>query len=421
LSTKGTGQAPVERTGGKVAWVRSSPISAGSAQVQRFHLAPPRRFVLPAVLLLLSERPSYGYDLTRRLQELSFGHADRPAVYRALAQLEADGLVNSHSQDPLAGSARRVYQVTPLGEEVLRVWMGVIKQEHASLTRVLLRYQATGRADALLAEVEGGWGAELGPTWPVVVPVAARRHLLHLLSEDYAGEAGGDGPDAQQEDAQEEAVTSPQGIAAPAPQSFSLVPERSVVLIEARSTVGPISFGAIGIGGWARASLCSGAIATVPPPEAHLEFEVRRLTSGNPVYDAELLRRVEADRFPTTAVDLVNCTSISQTGYRASGVVCFHGTSRQVEGTVRVEASPTGRLVVEGEQALDMRDFSIPVPTVLMLRIYPDVKVLLHVEAEPEGAGATRGGSGPESCEPGSESCEPGSKGAHAARRSEVE
>ena len=39
-----------------------------------------------------------------------------------------------------------------------------------------------------------------------------------------------------------------------------------------------------------------------------------------------------------------------------------------------------------GEQVLDMRDFAIPSPTVLMLRIYPDVRVRLQVEAEPEDA-----------------------------------
>src|SRR4051794_33333862 len=61
----------------------------------RFELAPPRRFVLPAILLLLSEQPGYGYSLEKDLQEFRFGRIDRPTVYRALAQLEADGLVES--------------------------------------------------------------------------------------------------------------------------------------------------------------------------------------------------------------------------------------------------------------------------------------------------------------------------------------
>src|SRR5580658_3942033 len=132
-------------------------VAAGAGKTSRFELAPPRRFILPAVLLLLSERPGYGYGLVPRLEEFRFGHVDRPAIYRALAQLERDGLVEASSESPTAGQARRVYNVTPLGERMLRTWMGVVKEEYDYLGNVLRRYQATGTADAVLAEVEGGW------------------------------------------------------------------------------------------------------------------------------------------------------------------------------------------------------------------------------------------------------------------------
>ena len=66
-------------------------------RMTRFDLAPPRHFVFPAVLLLLSEEPSYGYELVKGLRTFRFGTVDRPAVYRALAQLEKDGLVESWS------------------------------------------------------------------------------------------------------------------------------------------------------------------------------------------------------------------------------------------------------------------------------------------------------------------------------------
>jgi hypothetical protein len=39
-------------------------------------------------------------------------------------------------------------------------------------------------------------------------------------------------------------------------------------------------------------------------------------------------------------------------------------------------------LVVRGEQVIDIRDFGVASPTVLMLRIYPDVAVGLQIEAE---------------------------------------
>src|SRR5580704_6226295 len=158
--------------------------AAAAGTTSRFELAPPRRFILPAILLLLSERPGYGYGLVPRLDELRFGHVDRPAVYRALAQLERDELVWVSSQSPTAGQSRRVYQVTPLGEKVLRVWMGVIKQEHDYLGQVLRRYQATGTTDSVLAEVEGGWASALGAGWsPVSSTSNGRRRLMTVDSE----------------------------------------------------------------------------------------------------------------------------------------------------------------------------------------------------------------------------------------------
>ena len=60
--------------------------------------------------------------------------------------------------------------------------------------------------------------------------------------------------------------------------------------------------------------------------------------------------------------------------------------TRPAQGTVSVEVRLDGRLVITGEQVFDIRDFAIPSPTVLMLRIYPDVRVRLHAEAELEDA-----------------------------------
>jgi hypothetical protein len=49
---------------------------------------------------------------------------------------------------------------------------------------------------------------------------------------------------------------------------------------------------------------------------------------------------------------------------------------------VRIESASDDRIVISGEQAFDIRDFALPSPTMLMLRIFPDVRVRLHAEAE---------------------------------------
>ena len=350
----------------------------------RFELAPPRRFILPAILLLLTEQPGYGYGLVPRLKEFHFGHVDRPAVYRALAQLENDGLVEASAQNPRAGQARRVYSVTALGERILRIWMGVIKEEHDYLGQALRRYQATGTIDAVLAEVEGGWSSALGAGWsPVSSTSGSRRRPMPVETELVE-------PADQAADQAADELVAARGSDDARPRSFRLDPERSAVLIDVRSTAGPLSFGTIGVTGTIRVAVGDGLLRTDIVPTGRLTIDVAGLNSGNRLYDAELLRRIDARRYPTATVDLHEC-EVSGPGarYRLAGALTFHGVTRLAEGTVNVDAVSDRRLVITGEQVFDIRDFSVPSPTMLMLRIFPDVRVHLHAEAELQELGVT--------------------------------
>jgi DNA-binding PadR family transcriptional regulator len=346
-------------------------VTAGrpGAQAARFDLAPPRHFLLPAILLLIAENPSHGYQLVKELSALHFGRVDRPSVYRALAQLESDGLVEAWSDAPVAGSMRRVYGLTPDGGRVLRAWMGVIKEERDLFDRVLRRYTATGTVDAMLAGAEAGLVAVGGRAWSPVSPTAGSDGRPKLVDqpESLLPERANVGVGAPPVDGR---------------RRFELVPERSVVLIEARSTVGPISFGAVGLTGSVAVDLTEGNIAADSGPTAHVEIPVGELRSGNRVYDAELLRRINAKRFPVVTLDLNRCIALGVANrFRVLGTAELHGLIRPMEGTVVVTLPDARHLTVSGEQVFDIRDFNIESPTVLMLRIYPDVTVRLHVEA----------------------------------------
>jgi hypothetical protein len=50
-----------------------------------------------------------------------------------------------------------------------------------------------------------------------------------------------------------------------------------------------------------------------------------------------------------------------------------------------VESISDERIVISGEQVFDIRDFAVPSPTMMMLRIFPDVRVRLQAEAERTG------------------------------------
>jgi PadR family transcriptional regulator, regulatory protein PadR len=352
--------------------VQEPATSSGSADhLARFTFAPPRHFVLPAVLLLLSEDPSYGYELVKGLRAFRFGDVDRPAVYRALAQLEKDGLVESWSAESKAGQARRVYDLTDHGRRALRTWMGVVKEERDGLDRVLRRYRATGTADALLAEAEAGWGlvaATTSTAEPLTHGLEARmaaRSISRVTPLPVAGE--GPTPDT----------------AIDGTSRFIVSPERSAVLVEARSTAGPITFGALGITGFVECLTASRGISPGEHTRARLEVPLEQLRSGNGLYDAELLRRIDARRFPVAVLELVGCTPVGDAGrYRLDGRIDLHGTTRPVRGSVTAALASPGVISVHGAQDFDIRDFDIVIPTVLMFRIYPDVTVRLQVEAE---------------------------------------
>ncbi len=106
----------------------------------RFEIAAPRHFLYPSLLLLLAEAPRHGYRLVDSLLRLGFGPVDRPSIYRALADLEGDGLLHSWESDSTAGSTRHVYGVTEQGYRTLSGWMDVVADERAALDAVLKRY-----------------------------------------------------------------------------------------------------------------------------------------------------------------------------------------------------------------------------------------------------------------------------------------
>jgi DNA-binding PadR family transcriptional regulator len=81
-----------------------------------------------AVLGLVIERPGYGYDLARRLQERFGSSGFAPTgVYSALDQLSAEALVRSAgSRADVANeraAPRTIYEATPKGLDHFEEWM----------------------------------------------------------------------------------------------------------------------------------------------------------------------------------------------------------------------------------------------------------------------------------------------------------
>lgn len=99
----------------------------------------PGNYLRAALLLLVHERPGHGYDLHVRLGDLGV-ETDSGVVYRAMRQLEHEGLVVSAWEASDSGPARRSYEVTFDGEDHLGALATVMQQRHASLQTFIDRF-----------------------------------------------------------------------------------------------------------------------------------------------------------------------------------------------------------------------------------------------------------------------------------------
>ncbi len=92
------------------------------------------------MLLLLAEKPRHGYALTNAIADLGLGDMDRPRIYRALAELEVNGLVKVWDESSNSGHVRRVYSVTDLGHQSLSTAAVMVAHERGALDNFLQRY-----------------------------------------------------------------------------------------------------------------------------------------------------------------------------------------------------------------------------------------------------------------------------------------
>jgi len=106
------------------------------------------RFGEAALLLLLSERPTHGYELSERLPLLLGGErVDVGNLYRALRALEEEGLVVSEWRADLPGPAKRTYTLTDQGQSALETWLDALWALRNSLATFLDRAQRKGGDD----------------------------------------------------------------------------------------------------------------------------------------------------------------------------------------------------------------------------------------------------------------------------------
>jgi polyisoprenoid-binding protein YceI len=166
---------------------------------------------------------------------------------------------------------------------------------------------------------------------------------------------------------------------------YRIAPERSQVWIEARSSLHPIHGEGRGLEGSIEAEVIDGRLDLNGVPKIRLQLPVESLKSGKSMEDAEMMRRIDARRYPTIRGEVVEIKQSADGRYQVRGDLTFHGITKTVDGEVSISVPDgDGTIVFEGEQTFDIRDFGVTPPKILMLKVHPDVKVRVRVVAEQE-------------------------------------
>ena len=101
------------------------------------------RYIQPSLLMALKNKPSYGYELIQVICQFGFveGQAPPGMIYRHLRELEANGLVASNWETDGSGPAKRVYQLTVEGSEVLDYWIAYMAKQAERILSFIEHYE----------------------------------------------------------------------------------------------------------------------------------------------------------------------------------------------------------------------------------------------------------------------------------------
>jgi polyisoprenoid-binding protein YceI len=162
--------------------------------------------------------------------------------------------------------------------------------------------------------------------------------------------------------------------------SYTFDSVRSCVWVSGRSSLHPINTETRGITGWFEASFDEdGTLDLGQPVAGELSLSVDRLTSGNQLYDRELRRRMDAKRYPTIGgrISQIELDGSHPT-YLVTGDVSFHGKTRRFQHQMHITGTDES-VELSGDYLFDIREFGMNPPSMLMVRVYPEIRVRVEL------------------------------------------
>lgn len=118
------------------------------------------------------------------------------------------------------------------------------------------------------------------------------------------------------------------------------------------------------------------------PYSAELTLPVDAIKSGNGIQDREMRRRFDVSRYPTITAKVTHGEALDANGhYRAAAQLTMHGQTREISGDLHLSVDGT-TMTIDGQQVINVKDFGIDPPRLIILKVEPDVDLQVHIVAE---------------------------------------
>jgi len=168
---------------------------------------------------------------------------------------------------------------------------------------------------------------------------------------------------------------------------FVIDGELSQVWIDGSSSIHPVRATATGVTGWIALALSADGTPDTAGLAGEVRIAVDRLASGNRLIDQETRRRINATSHPEIVATVTAARRVASNRVSVTGDIAFRGEVHAVSGEIEVSLADN-RLVIEGAQTFDVREWGLRLPRLGLLLVHPDVRVRVHLVAE---ANADRG------------------------------
>jgi polyisoprenoid-binding protein YceI len=166
---------------------------------------------------------------------------------------------------------------------------------------------------------------------------------------------------------------------------FRILPDDSSILLAGKSSVHRLHGKAGSLTGTIDVEIGSDGKPDLNRPySAELSLPATAITWGGGIYDRETRRRLDVGAHPFITACVVEAFVVEgNAGLRVRVRLTVRGQTRVIDGQARLHVE-SGRLVVEGERVIDIREFGMEPPRLVMLKVDPQVTVQVRVVAEAE-------------------------------------